>query len=273
MKSAIAEAINLKTEPVALLLTDEKPAGAVQFEPGKWGCAMSMFGAAATKGRTAVFDRETYGCFGGGLGLGFGNTYEKFPGGVEGFCHFLSSGSEGWETGEKIAAGMKAGGARPEFVHHFLHGERYKKNPDLVRAFVAALPVTEIPTRYAAFVPLGEVDAAKGEPESVTFVVTPDQLAALVVFASYDRPGLENVATPFVAGCQSIGIFSYREARSPEPRCVVGLVDLSARQYLRPQAGKDVLTFTMPYRRYLEMEANVAGSFLEQDPWGTLAKG
>lgn len=271
MNSVIAHAIKLQTSPVALLLTDDKPAGAVQFESGKWGCVMSMFGAAATKGRTAVFDRETFGCFGGGVGLGFGNVYEKFPGGVEGFCRFLSNGNAGWDAGEKIAAGMAAGGARAEFVHHFLHGERYKKNPELVKAFVAALPITEIPTRYAAFVPLAAVDPAEREPESVTFVVTADQLAALVVLANYDRPGLDNVFTTFVAGCQAIGILSYREARAPEPRCVVGLIDLSARQYLRPQAGRETLTFTMPYRRFLEMEANVAGSFLEEEPWLALA--
>lgn len=270
MKSAIALAINLTTEPVALLLTDEKPAGAVQFEPGKWGCVMSMFGAAATKGKTAVFDRETYGCFGGGIGLGFGNAYENCPGGVEGFCRFLADGNEGQEEGRKIGEAMKAAGARPEFVHHFLHGERYKKNPELVRAFVAALPITEIPTRYAAFVPLGDIDPARGEPESVTFVATPDQLSALVVLANYDRPGLENVSTPYMAGCQAIGIFSYKEARSTQPRCVVGLIDLSARQFLRGQAGRDKLTFTMPYRRFLEMEANVPGSFLEQEPWTSL---
>ncbi|HEY6838407.1 MAG TPA: DUF169 domain-containing protein [Geobacteraceae bacterium] len=123
MKSAIAGAINLGIEPVALVFTDEKPAGAVQFETGKWGCVLSMFGAAATKGRTAVFDRETYGCFGGGMGLGFGNTYEKFPGGVDGFCGFLSNGNEATEQGRRIGEGMKAGGARAEFVHHFLHGE------------------------------------------------------------------------------------------------------------------------------------------------------
>jgi len=267
MKSAIAAAINLGIEPVALLLTDEKPEGAVQFEPGKWGCVLSMFGAAATKGRTAVFDRETYGCFGGGLGLGFGNAYLKFPGGEEGFCNFLSSGNEGSEQGRKIGAGMRAGGARAEFVHHFLHGERYKKSPELVRAFIEALPITDIPTKYAAFVPLRSVDPASQQPESVTFLVTADQLSALTVFANYDRPGLENVAIPYAAACQVIGIFSYREARAAHPRCVVGLTDLSARQFLRAQVGKDVVSFTIPFQRFLEMEANIEGSFLEQEPW------
>jgi hypothetical protein len=50
----------------------------------------------------------------------------------------------------------------------------------------------------------------------------------------------------------------------------VGLIDLSASQYLRAQAGRDALTFTMPYRRFLEMETNVPGSFLEQEPWQLL---
>jgi len=270
MKSAIAEAINLGIEPVALILTDEKPEGAIQFEPGKWGCVLSMFGAAATKGRTAVFDRETYGCFGGGIGLGFGNTYTKFPGGEEGFCNFLSSGNEGSEQGRRIGEGMRAGGARPEMVHHFLHGERFKKSPEMVRAFIDALPITDIPTKYAAFVPLGDIDPAVKQPESVTFLVTPDQLSALTVLANYDRPGLENVAIPFAAGCQAIGIFSYREATSAHPRCTVGLMDLSARQCLRAQVGKDVVSFTIPFQRFLEMEANIEGSFLEQEPWVSL---
>lgn len=75
MESVIATAHGLIHEPEAIVWSDEKPEGAVQFEPGKWGCVMAMFAAAATRGKTAAFDRETYGCFGGGFGLGFGNTY------------------------------------------------------------------------------------------------------------------------------------------------------------------------------------------------------
>lgn len=267
MNSAIARAVNLGTEPVALLLTDDKPEGAVQFEKGKWGCVLSMFGAVATKGRSAVFDRETYGCFGGGLGLGFGNAYLNFPGGEEGFCNFLSHGNEGWEQGRRIGEGMRAGGARPEFVHHFLHGERYKKNPELVRAFIDALPITEIPTRYVAFLPLSAIDPVGQQPESITFLVNADQLSALTVFANYDRPGLDNVAIPYAAGCQVIGVLAYREARSEQQRCLVGLTDISSRQYLRVQTGKEVMSFTIPFRRFLELEENVGGSFLEQEPW------
>lgn len=270
MQSQIAVALKLQNEPVALLHTDEKPAGAAQFEPGKWGCVMSLFGAAAYKGKSAVFDRESYGCFGGGYGLGFGDTYAHFPGGHTGFCNFLAHGNAGSESGEQIAAGMAAAGARPEFVGHFLHGERYRQSSALVRDFVAALPQTTIPTRYAAFVPLSACDPAAKAPESVTFLVSCDQFSALTVLANYDRPGLENVALPWAAGCQALGILAYREAQSPQPRCVAGLFDLSARKYLRTLAGADALTFTIPWRRFLEMEANVAGSFLEQEPWLSL---
>jgi len=39
---------------------------------------------------------------------------------------------------------------------------------------------------------------------------------------------------------------------------------------VRGLLGKDVLTLTVPYRMFLEMEANVKGSFLERSLWKTL---
>ena len=87
MESQIAQAIKLKYQPVALLWADEKPAGAMQFSEGKWGCVMWL-AVSAAKGKPAVADVKTFGCIGGGVGLGFGNQYKTFPAAKRGFVIF-----------------------------------------------------------------------------------------------------------------------------------------------------------------------------------------
>ncbi|WP_456467620.1 DUF169 domain-containing protein [Archaeoglobus sp.] len=79
MGNTIAKALKLKHEPVAILWSDEKPDNAIQFREGQWGCVMWMF-AMAAKGKTVISDRKTFGCFGEGVGLGFENQFENFPG-------------------------------------------------------------------------------------------------------------------------------------------------------------------------------------------------
>src|SRR4030042_4190253 len=102
MKSLIAKAIQLKYQPVALLGSKEKPPEALQFQEGKWACVMWL-AVHAAKGKAAVADIKTFGCFGGGVGLGFGNQYKNFPGGEEGFCNFLSDGNHKRESGKELA--------------------------------------------------------------------------------------------------------------------------------------------------------------------------
>jgi uncharacterized protein (DUF169 family) len=269
MESKLSAALRLETEPVALLFSDQKPEGAMQFTPGATSCVMFML-ACAARGKSVVFDRTSYGCPGGGVGLGFGNVYEKgFPGGMAGFCGFLSNGNESTPAGKAIGAGMRAAGAPERFVNEFLHGERYKSSPELVENFVAALPITEVPTQYVVMKPLSQV-AEEEKPVSVTCLVNPDQLSALVILANYDRPGLENVAVPWVAACQVVGIMSYQEAQSGSPRCLIGLTDISARRYLKAQGASEKMTFTIPFNRLQEMESNVAGSFLEGETWSDI---
>lgn len=59
------------------------------------------------KVRRFVFDRNTFGCWGGGVGLGFGNQYLNFPGGIECFYYFLSNGNENLEFGKRVAKNRK----------------------------------------------------------------------------------------------------------------------------------------------------------------------
>lgn len=251
MNSSIAQAVGLRYSPVGIVFSNEKPEGAIQFAEGRWGCVVSMLNAAA-KGRTAVFDRKTYGCIGGGTGLGFGNTYTGFPGGIE---HFLSVGNKEFCQSERGQAIVKNWPA-------LRHGEAYKKTPEFAKSFADQLPYYDVPTEFIIFKPL-ETLLPEEKPEVVIFLAAPDQISALGVLANYARHGGDNVIAPWGAGCHSIGIIPLNEGKSPKPRGVIGLMDISARK----QVDKDILSFSVPYSLFLEMESNVDESFLTKEEW------
>ena len=120
MGNKIVEALGLKHHPVALVWSNEKPVGALEFGRDKWGCIMYHLVAAA-KGRTAVIGRDTYGCVGAGVGMGFGNCYKNFPGGCEGFYRFLSSGNADLPGAKDRSDGITASG-NTKMADDFLHG-------------------------------------------------------------------------------------------------------------------------------------------------------
>jgi len=276
MESKIAASLKMKFQPVGIVLTEQRPETALQFAKGRWGCVISML-AASAKGKTAVFDRETFGCMGGGVGLGFGNLYDRWPGGLDAFCHFLSIGNAANvpEDKAKALAEKLSGRLSREGLENFLYGERYVKSPALVKKFVEGLPIMDLPQKYVALKPLAGIDPDKEKPEVVVFVVNPDQLSALTVLYNYDtesdRTG--NVIAPGGAGCQQIGIIPFREARSEHPRAVIGLTDVSARNTVKKSLGHDALTFTVSFPMFLRMEANVEGSFLQRHSWKELNEG
>ncbi|MDX9755503.1 MAG: DUF169 domain-containing protein [bacterium] len=268
MESKIAGAVGLAFHPVAVVFAEQKPEKALQFKEEKWGCVMTLF-ANAAKGKTGAFDAKTFGCWGGGVGLGFGNVYQQFPGGTECFARFLSTGNKEWEKGRAIAQAME-GKAGSHFIEEFLEGERYVQSPELVKQWLEEIPITHIDSPYVLFKPLIEVEPEVETPQTVVFLANADQLSALVILANYGREGMDNVMIPWAAGCQTIGILPFREGRSDKPRAVVGMTDISARQYVRTHLGADLLTFAAPWALFLEMEANVEGSFLERPTWQAL---
>ena len=241
MHSEIAVRLKLRYPPVAILFTDEKPAGATEFIEGRRGCVVTLL-TAAMKGRQAVLSRRNFGCPGGAAGLGFGNLYPHFPGGFE---YFLSVGK---------------GEGYPE-------GEAYKKTPDLVESFLKVMPFTDIPYEYVVFKPLSGLEAEKEEPKIIVFYANPDQLSALVVLANYGRTGNDNVVIPFAAGCQACCLLPLNESSKEQPKAVVGMIDISARPFI----DADLLSFSLPFSMFREMEANVAGSFLDKHSWKKIA--
>jgi len=269
MESMITKAIGLTTHPVAIVWASEAPAGAIRFRRNAWGCVASVLGAVAARGRVAAFDRETYGCWGGGVGLGFGNCYEQFPGGVEGFCGFLSSGNQQSPQTSAIAEQMQAAGWR-RMADDFLHGEGYLQDPETARGFLDSLPIRDIPARFVVFKPLEQAVPESDDIRSVTFFVDPDRLAALVVLANYRSKDGQNVIAPWGAGCQTPGIYAYSELERERPRALIGLTDISARRNVRGSVGANVMSFTAPWPLFLEMERNVAGGFLERETWRSL---
>jgi hypothetical protein len=272
MDSKIANAISLTNHPVALVRADAAPEGAVSFKPGRWGCVMSLFAAAAAKARVGVVDRQTYGCWGGGTGLGFGRCYQTFPGGEDCFCGFLADGNERTEKGRKVGE-MVASWRNRQMTDDFLQGERYLKDAAATEAWLSVFPFRDIPAKYVVVKPIEQVDPARDDVKNVTFFVDPDRLSALVILANYSTPEQENVTIPWGAGCQSVGAFAYRELENKHPRAVVGLTDISARNTVRPVLGHNVMSFTAPWPVFLRMEENIQGSFLQRESWHRLRQG
>lgn len=235
LESNIAKAIKLSNFPIAILKSDTKPENALQFKEDRWGCVIAML-TACSKGKTIAFDIRTTTCNGGKVGLGF-KSFEL--GYIE---YFLSTGTD------KFA------------------GEHYRKNPDIAAKFTQELPKIQ-PAKYLLFKPLSDVSVDENI-DLIIFLVNADQLSALVTLANYDKATNNNVAIEAASGCAQAILYGLNETANTSQKCFIGLTDLSARKFI----DKHLLSFSMPYKRYLELEAQVEESFLTKETWLNLSK-
>ncbi|MCB2205534.1 DUF169 domain-containing protein [bacterium] len=244
MSHRLTEALGLKYTPLAILLTDTRPEKAAQFKEGSWGCVASML-QAASEGKTVVFDRKTSGCPSGGTGLGFGNCYTGFP-----IDRLLS-------TGGKADLGNGQ-------VFDMGEGERFFDSPEAAARWADALPYRDVPTEYIVCKPLDQV-AEDEEVSLIMMFVNPDQLSAMVTLAGFHRGTIDATVAPWGAACQSV-MFAHAESERDTPRGVIGFFDISQRSKI----GMEMLSYTVPYAMYREMEASVDDSFLRTHIWEKL---
>ena len=234
MNSKIKALLNMDRQPVAIVKAGAVPEGAAGFKPGTMGACLIGLLETAASGRAAAFTSETCGCGGGRAGLGFA------PMDRERIVPFLSTGT-------------------PE-----LSGEFYKQSPALVEDFLKSFPDPS-PAPILLFMPLDQV--REGEtPLSVVFLANADQISGLVTLANYDRPAGDGVTVRFGSGCAQSVLYAMTDSEAGETRCTLGLTDPSGRLHMR----KDLLSFAIPWKRFLEMEDNAEGSFLTKETWTKL---
>lgn len=231
MNSKIREAICLDSQPVAVLRTDTPPEeAALSFPAGaRGGCLISLL-AAASQGRSAVIQADTTGCNGGKVGLGFTSMS------LEPMSHVLSTGGP-------------------------MEGMYYKDSPAHAGSYIESLPHTEAKP-CVVFRPLDQLKETE-QPVCVVFLANADQISALVTLANFDRPNQDNVKILFGAGCSQAVLYAVCDSEAGRDQCTLGLTDPSARLHL----NKDLLSFSIPYPRFLEMERKVADSFLTKSVW------
>lgn len=223
--------------PITFCYTNEAKGAKAVKPPSGHRCIFADLCKVRT-GKSLYFDAESIRCFGGKRYLGFGTEV------MENFEYFLSCGIPGT-----------------------LEGERYKKTPELVKKMMKNVPKLKAPRKFIVFKRWDMLEESD-EPDVVIFFARPDVLSGLFTLANFDKCEPNGVFAPFAAGCGSIVQYPYLEKRSDHPRGVLGMFDVSARPFI----SADILSFSVPMNRFVEMLGNMEESFLITQSWGKVNK-
>ena len=223
--------------PMTVFFSDERAqTAATSDESGQ--CIVAEL-PLVMEGKTLCYSAESRICRGAKRYLGFAADVE-----MPNFNYFLSYG---------ILGKVK--------------GERYKKSPELVRESVKLSPPLRAPKQFMIFKRWDKLSASD-QPEIVVFLAGLDTIAGLFTLANFDEVEPNAVICPFGSGCSSIVYHPYMELRSPRPRCVLGMFDISARPYV----GEDSLSFAAPFPKFQRMVDNMSESFLGTGSWKALRR-
>jgi hypothetical protein len=140
-------------------------------------------------------------------------------------------------------------------------GEGLKESPEIMQEF---LDEAKPPDPAGETVMIGpfRVDAWDAI-RSVTFLVDPDRLAAVMTLAGFWSPDTRIVSAPFSSGCGML----WRELdQGGVDRPVIGATDMAMRKYLPPE----IMAFSVTPARFEQMLTVPEGSFLDKEWWNDL---
>jgi hypothetical protein len=218
--------------PIAFYYTDEEGRGELVQPPKGSRCVICDL-TQVRNGKSLRFDVNAVGCGGGKRYLGF------VPSLRPNFEYFLSCGIPGE-----------------------MEGERYKKSPELVNEQLKHQQPFEAPGKYIMFKRWDRMNE-EDDPAVVVFFAPSDVLSGLFTLANFDESDPYAVIAPFSSGCGSIVYYPYQELRSQHSRAVLGMFDVSA----RPCVPSGVLTFAVPWPKFVHMVDNMDESFLITESW------
>ena len=218
--------------PITYFYTDQPSSINITDSQTVERCLIGNLGR-VRQGHPFIYDAHTPGCSGGKRYSGFSHTLRP------NFEYFLSCGIPGE-----------------------LEGERYKRDPALVKQYLIQHPPFEAPGKYLVFKRWDKLEK-HDEPQAVVFFAGGDVLSGLFALANYDMAEPDGVITPMGAGCASIIGYPLEQASTEKPRCVLGLFDVSA----RPHVKQDELTFTIPIERFKQLVGYMDESFLITGSW------
>lgn len=221
--------------PIVFYYTDERGKVEPAEKAEEWRCVICDLGM-ARHGKSVAFALDTISCGGGKRYFGFTDELR------DNFEFFLSHGIPGE-----------------------IEGVRYKKTPELVTETMKRQPPFQAPGKYLIFKRWDRLEA-DDRPLAVIFFAEPDVLSGLFGLVNFDEPTPHGVIAPSCAGCSSIVYYPYMEAQSDHPRAVLGMMDTSA----RPCVPADVLTLSIPWKKFETMIDNMDQSNLITDTWGKL---
>jgi len=204
--------------------------------PNKRGytCIFSQL-APVRAGKPRAFNQDNFGCWGASGTFGFG----KEP------------------TQEDM----------DKMVDFLLNVEKFKKTKEQVLGMAAANPPLPAQGKYLIFKRWDMLTEAD-QPQVVAFFWKPDAIAGLHTLTSYDTIGPHDVIAPFGSGCDGLIGFAMKELRSSEPKAVIGLFDPPARACVKA----DLLSFSIPWRKFVTMLDNMDDYFLNTYIWEKIQK-